>query len=47
MTAAIRKFMKENPSKFDPREYLKPAREALMKMYMTKNENVFGSHNKA
>jgi fructose-bisphosphate aldolase class II len=28
MTAAIRKFMKENPSKFDPREYLKPAREA-------------------
>jgi fructose-bisphosphate aldolase class II len=25
MTAAIRKFMKENPSKFDPREYLKPA----------------------
>ncbi|MEZ5650060.1 MAG: class II fructose-bisphosphate aldolase [Burkholderiaceae bacterium] len=28
MTAAIRKFMAENPSKFDPREYLKPAREA-------------------
>jgi fructose-bisphosphate aldolase, class II len=28
MTAAIRKFMFENPSKFDPREYLKPAREA-------------------
>jgi fructose-bisphosphate aldolase class II len=28
MTAAIRKFMKDNPSKFDPREYLKPAREA-------------------
>jgi fructose-bisphosphate aldolase class II len=25
MTAAIRKFMHENPSKFDPREYLKPA----------------------
>ncbi len=47
MTAAIRKFMKENPSKFDPREYLKPAREALMKMYMAKNENVFGSSNKA
>ena len=28
MTAAIRKFLKENPAKFDPREYLKPAREA-------------------
>ena len=25
MTAAIRKFLRENPSKFDPREYLKPA----------------------
>ncbi|HVL58458.1 MAG TPA: class II fructose-bisphosphate aldolase [Burkholderiaceae bacterium] len=25
MTAAIRKFFAENPSKFDPREYLKPA----------------------
>jgi fructose-bisphosphate aldolase, class II len=28
MTAAIRKFFVEHPSKFDPREYLKPAREA-------------------
>jgi fructose-bisphosphate aldolase class II len=28
MTAAIRRFFVENPSKFDPREYLKPAREA-------------------
>jgi fructose-bisphosphate aldolase class II len=28
MTAAIRKFMAENKSKFDPREYLKPAKEA-------------------
>jgi len=28
MTAAIRKFMRENPSKFDPREYLKPATAA-------------------
>ncbi|MBS0325936.1 MAG: fructose-bisphosphate aldolase class II [Proteobacteria bacterium] len=25
MTAAIRRFLAENPSKFDPREYLKPA----------------------
>ena len=28
MTAAVRRFMFENPSKFDPREFLKPAREA-------------------
>jgi fructose-bisphosphate aldolase class II len=28
MTAAIRRFFVENPAKFDPREYLKPAREA-------------------
>jgi fructose-bisphosphate aldolase class II len=28
MTAAIRRFMFENPGKFDPRDYLKPAREA-------------------
>jgi fructose-bisphosphate aldolase class II len=30
MTAAIRKYLFENPSKFDPRDYLKPAREAAM-----------------
>ncbi len=28
MTAAIRRHLSENPSKFDPRDYLKPAREA-------------------
>lgn len=28
MTAAIRRYLMENPSKFDPRDYLKPAREA-------------------
>jgi fructose-bisphosphate aldolase class II len=28
MTAAVRKFLRENPSAFDPRDYLKPAREA-------------------
>ena len=28
MTAAIRKFFAEHPEKFDPRAYLKPAREA-------------------
>jgi fructose-bisphosphate aldolase class II len=28
MTAAVRRYIFENPSKFDPRDYLKPAREA-------------------
>ncbi len=40
MTAAIRKFMAENPQAFDPREYLKPAREELKKMYMHKCTDV-------
>ena len=32
MTAAARRFLAENPSKFDPREFLKPAREAAKKL---------------
>jgi fructose-bisphosphate aldolase class II len=32
MTAAIRQFFTENPEKFDPREYLKPARAAAKKI---------------
>jgi fructose-bisphosphate aldolase class II len=28
MTAAVRKYLHENPEKFDPRDFLKPAREA-------------------
>ena len=32
MTAAVRKFMAENPEKFDAREWLKPAREAAMQI---------------
>ena len=43
MTAAVRKFIYENPGKFDPREYLAPAREELKKMYMHKNKDVLGS----
>ncbi len=34
MTGAIRKFLAENPSKFDPRDYLRPAREAMKKVYV-------------
>ncbi|MES2207511.1 MAG: class II fructose-bisphosphate aldolase [Pseudomonadota bacterium] len=32
MTGAIRRYFVENPSKFDPRDYLKPAREAAKKI---------------
>jgi len=32
MTAAVRKFLAENPEKFDAREWLKPAREAAFKI---------------
>ena len=31
-TAAIRKFLHDNPEKFDPREYLTPARDAMIKI---------------
>ena len=43
MTAAIRKYMAENPGHFDPRQYLGPARQALIEMYKHKNEHVLGS----
>jgi len=43
MTAMIRKYMAENPKEFDPRKYLGPAREELVKMYKHKNEHVVGS----
>ncbi|SAL62213.1 class II fructose-bisphosphate aldolase [Caballeronia telluris] len=32
ITGAIRRYFAENPSKFDPRDYLKPAREAAKKI---------------
>ena len=32
MTGAIRKYLAQNPDKFDPRDYLKPAREAAKKI---------------
>ncbi len=32
ITAAIRKVLQETPEKFDPRDYLKPAREAMKKV---------------
>ena len=47
MTAGIRQFMAENPSKFDPRDYLGVARTRLVEMYARKNQDVFGSNNEA
>ncbi len=43
MTALIRKTFAENPGEFDPRKYLGPARDALVKVYKAKNEKVLGS----
>ncbi|MDD6062827.1 MAG: class II fructose-1,6-bisphosphate aldolase [Oscillospiraceae bacterium] len=47
MTAAIRQYMAENPSHFDPRQYLKPAREAIQKMVEHKIVDVLGCNGKA
>ena len=47
MTAVIRKIFAENPTEFDPRKYLGPARDALIQMVKHKNENVLGSAGKA
>jgi fructose-bisphosphate aldolase class II len=38
MTAAIRKFMVQNPSHFDPRDFLKPAREAAKQICKARYE---------
>ncbi|MDA8099314.1 MAG: class II fructose-bisphosphate aldolase, partial [Nitrospiraceae bacterium] len=47
MTAMIRKTMAEKPAEFDPRKYLGPARDELIKMIVHKNNNVLGSAGKA
>lgn len=47
MTGTIRKYFNENPAHFDPRQYLKPAREAIYNMVSHKIKNVLGSANKA
>jgi fructose-bisphosphate aldolase class II len=36
ITGAIRKVFVESPSKFDPRDYLKPAREAAYEVYVAR-----------
>jgi fructose-bisphosphate aldolase class II len=47
MTAKIREVLATKPEEFDPRKYLGPARDELIKMYKHKNENVLGSAGKA
>ncbi|MBO4445329.1 MAG: class II fructose-1,6-bisphosphate aldolase [Clostridia bacterium] len=47
MTAAIRQHFAENPSHFDPRQYLTPARQAVEDMVAHKIVNVLGCDGKA
>ena len=46
MTAGIRKVFVEEPSAFDPRKYLVPARELIKETVKHKMEKVFGSSEK-
>ena len=46
MTASIREFFVNNPSEFDPRKYLGPARDAIKGMVQHKIKNVLGSSGK-
>lgn len=47
MTGTIRKYFAEHPADFDPRQYLKPAREAIKQMVAHKIVDVLGCDNKA
>ena len=47
MTGTIRKYFAEHPDHFDPRQYLKPAREAIKAMVAHKIVNVLGCNGKA
>ena len=47
MTASVRKYLAENPSHFDPRQYLSPARTAIKDMVAHKIETVLGCAGKA
>jgi fructose-bisphosphate aldolase class II len=43
MTAEIRRYLLENPSDFDPRKYLGPARDAIKAMVQHKIKNVLNA----
>ncbi|MBB5021009.1 class II fructose-bisphosphate aldolase [Desulfurispira natronophila] len=45
-TAGVRQAMAEDPSNFDPRKYLGPARELLQELIIHKNQYVLGSANR-
>ncbi len=47
MTGTVRKFFNEHPDKFDPREYLKPARANIKELVRHKLVNVLGCNGKA
>ena len=47
MTGTIRKYFAEHPDHFDPRQYLKPARQAIKDMVTHKIVNVLGCNGKA
>lgn len=47
MTATIRQYLAQHPEHFDPRQYLKPARQAVKDMVAHKMVNVLGSDGKA
>ena len=46
MTGSIRQFFNEHPEKFDPREYLKPARANIKELVKHKIVDVLGCDNK-
>ena len=47
MTGTIRQFFNEHPDKFDPREYLKPARANIKELVKHKLIHVLGCDGKA
>ena len=47
MTGTVRKYFAENPSHFDPRQYLGPARAAIKELVKHKIINVLGCDGKA
>ena len=47
MTASVREHLYTYPDHFDPRQYLKPGREAIKQMVMHKIKHVLGCENKA
>jgi len=47
MTACVREYLSQNPAHFDPRQYLKPARQAIKDMVSHKIINVLGCDHKA